>query len=376
MKKIIFVFFCFICSVLFVNAKQLNNELFNAVADNDMKEVQALIEKGADVKVKDKNNLSLISYSRDKEMIEYLLSKGAGINDINTALILGKTDLAKEMINKGFDIYFHDFYGLAPIHYAAFDGQTDIVKILLEKGVDVNYRSKNGETPLMWAAGIGDLKMVKFLVKNGADVNAARNNGLVSLHYANYYPIIKYLVKKGADVNAISNDGETVLQYIAYICQDKAVKLLLQKGADPTKGPKAFKLIDNLADSYTCGGDVKKQEKILRMLIKKGIDINMLSPYETVEVNALDYLLHKNNKLSVPHVKMMQRLGAKRHKITDSAIAWYTKYNDTNGVKFLIEEGFDINIKDEYGKTALDYAKTDEMNKLLLKNGAKFSKDL
>ena len=40
-------------------------------------------------------------------------------------------------------------------------------------------------------------------------------------------------------------------------------------------------------------------------------------------------------------------------------------------VKFLIENGADINIKNNDGKTALDLAKTEEIKKVLRKAGAK-----
>ena len=46
-------------------------------------------------------------------------------------------------------------------------------------------------------------------------------------------------------------------------------------------------------------------------------------------------------------------------------------WRDLEMVKLLIEIGADVNIKNNYGKTALDLAKTKEIKELLKKAGAK-----
>ena len=45
-------------------------------------------------------------------------------------------------------------------------------------------------------------------------------------------------------------------------------------------------------------------------------------------------------------------------------------------LEILIANGADLNVKNDQGKTPLDYAKSEEIKELLILNGAKSGKDL
>ena len=96
----------------------METKLFDAIKNNNFTEVKTLIEEGADVNVKTK-----------------------------------------------------DDYGLTPLHYASSYGNAKIVKLLIEHGADVNARGEYGCTPLHDASNRGYTEIVNLLIKNGADVN-------------------------------------------------------------------------------------------------------------------------------------------------------------------------------------------------------------
>ncbi|MDQ7055680.1 MAG: ankyrin repeat domain-containing protein [Persephonella sp.] len=103
--------------------EKLNRKLFEAIQEGDEQKVKELIEKGADVNARDKNNYTplLRAVSRGNlKIVKILVEYGADIN-------------AKEK-----------FFGYTPIHIAAMKGYTDVLIFLLKKGADPNVRDKYG----------------------------------------------------------------------------------------------------------------------------------------------------------------------------------------------------------------------------------------
>ncbi len=58
--------------------------------------------------------------------------------------------------------------GWTPLHQAARGGDKDIVGYLISKGADVNARSKDGWTPLEYAARNGHTEVAQLLWQYGA----------------------------------------------------------------------------------------------------------------------------------------------------------------------------------------------------------------
>lgn len=154
--------------------------------------------------------------SNNKNIIEFLLSKGENVNDcgddywrpLHYAAKAGSLEAAKFFVEKGAGFYskkYETIDGQAPIHIAAYYGHKNIVKFfVVEKGVYVNwqdgYRSHgNWWTPLHWASKGGRLDVVEYLVSLRASIDArdwynktpidiARDNG--------HNNVINYLEKE------------------------------------------------------------------------------------------------------------------------------------------------------------------------------------
>ncbi|RMG78487.1 MAG: ankyrin repeat domain-containing protein [Bacteroidetes bacterium] len=146
----------------------------------------------------------------------------------------------KELINKGANVNVRDEFNRTPLHYAVLKGREDIVKILLKHGANPNVKDNNGSTPLHWAATKGYCEIMKLLLKNKANINERGINGDTPLHYAvdaGNYEAVEFLIKNKADVNIKNDDGNTPFHLATQKEQENAkmikqiINLLITRGA-------------------------------------------------------------------------------------------------------------------------------------------------
>lgn len=103
-------------------------------------------------------------------------------------------DIAKQLLVKGADIHALTDRGMGVFTQCTNVGLSretvsyEFVEFLLEKGADIDEANTTswykGYTPLFWAVSSGDDKLVSFLVKNGANVNAIAVEGKTPLSIA------------------------------------------------------------------------------------------------------------------------------------------------------------------------------------------------
>ncbi|WP_317202966.1 ankyrin repeat domain-containing protein [Janthinobacterium sp.] len=115
------------------------------------------------------------------------------------------------------------------------EGANKVFALLLEQpGINLEARSGNGDTALMMAAYKHNEPAVMALLAKGAHVN---QTGWTALHYAaaaGDLPIMRVLLERHAYIDAESPAKITPLMFAAREGQDRAVKLLLEEGADAT----------------------------------------------------------------------------------------------------------------------------------------------
>ena len=165
-----------------------NNQLVQAVYSGDIKRVETLLEKGADVNSRDMYRRPVLVISAET----------------------GNIDITKLLFEKGADI---NASGEEALHYASIYGQTGTMKLLLESGVNVNATAY-GETALMVAAHSGQTSAINLLFEKGANINAKTDDGTTALMKAAEYcrkDAVNLLLKLGVDVNMADNNGNTAL---------------------------------------------------------------------------------------------------------------------------------------------------------------------
>lgn len=110
-----------------------------------------------------------------------------------------------------------------------------VASVLVEyPGTNLNVRNATGETPLMLAALAGETTLAAKMIARGAEVNKP---GWAPLHYAagaGHLPMIELLLEQNAYIDAASENGTTPLMFAARENKPEAVRLLVERGADPS----------------------------------------------------------------------------------------------------------------------------------------------
>ncbi|MCJ7580275.1 MAG: ankyrin repeat domain-containing protein [Candidatus Aminicenantes bacterium] len=139
-----------------------------------------------------------------------------------------------------------------PLHFAAQGGFKEIVEFLLEKGADVNAHNIADETPLHYASALKHGEVVDFLIARGAKLNSRTLDGSTPLHYAvnpGNSETIRILIEKGADIHSRNNKGLNPLDLAFEFDLNDIILLLISKGCSytPIKDPEVFHLSSNVS---------------------------------------------------------------------------------------------------------------------------------
>ncbi|MEI0559937.1 ankyrin repeat domain-containing protein, partial [Brachyspira intermedia] len=175
------------------------DELMNAISKGDMKALEKLIKDDTDLnKQYDKiTPLGLAAARNDKEIVKFLVEKGADIN-------------------------LEDGYGYTPLIKAMKYRNIDLAKNIVDLKPDLNaICSATGDTPLTYLARevwFGT-DLCYYMIKNGADVNKKNDNGDTPLIVAvqnvvGSYGMLGVIINMGADYNIKNNDGKTAMDIV------------------------------------------------------------------------------------------------------------------------------------------------------------------
>ncbi|MEI0516641.1 ankyrin repeat domain-containing protein [Brachyspira murdochii] len=175
------------------------DELMNAVSKGDMKALEKLIKDDTDLnKQYDKiTPLGLAAARNDKEMVKFLVEKGADIN-------------------------LEDGYGYTPLIRAMKYSNIALVKDIIDLKPDLNaICSATGDTPLTYLVRevwFGS-DACYYMIKNGADINKKNKEGNTPLIVAVENVVVSYgmlgvIINMGADYNIKNNDGKTAMDIV------------------------------------------------------------------------------------------------------------------------------------------------------------------
>uniref|UniRef100_T1J276 Tonsoku-like protein n=1 Tax=Strigamia maritima TaxID=126957 RepID=T1J276_STRMM len=107
-----------------------------------------------------------------------------GETQLHRACITGNINMVRRLIEKGHPVNPRDNCGWIPLHEAANHDHYDIVEYLLGKGAWVNDRGGihcDGITPLHDAASCANFSIMQLLIEHGASVIAKMNDGQTPL---------------------------------------------------------------------------------------------------------------------------------------------------------------------------------------------------
>ncbi|XP_062515567.1 kinase D-interacting substrate of 220 kDa-like [Corticium candelabrum] len=159
----------------------MERKLCEAVERGDIQLVKRLLKLGVDVNARDENWDTLLMqacWNKQKEMVEFLLTKSADVNvtdgfgrtPLITAAREGWYDIVDMLLKtKDINVMKKDtLVGMTAIHWAAENNHVTIVERLLSCSIPVDISDDDGRTPLWWAALNGRVRCVDVLLKHGA----------------------------------------------------------------------------------------------------------------------------------------------------------------------------------------------------------------
>jgi len=413
-----------------LNTKNFNDEypIITAFYANTVEIFRYLLEKGANANTKNKNETSLLSlvidrYNYNVKFIKYLFDYHVNINEKDSSgnypLIkaINKNDfdsvilLIKYGIKNHIDMNVIDVNGNTPLTLSYKIEHLDIFKFLV-KYLDVNKKDANGNSILYYAILNNDLETSKYLISNRADINFIDKHGnsafdislykcydLVSVFINNknlllnkpnvrgetplisiiksinssinkekskisyYYLNISFkivtLIERGSDVNAVDKEGNTPLVYAIQKKSLSVVMHLIKNGANINF------FIRNRNQSIVMYAIELNRVDIVKFLIKCGANINfrnendinvLISSSKTGKTKIFEYLV-KNNV----------------NDFTSEIVNKIIVDNRLDLLTILIDNNFNINLKDSGGNTPLVYAlkcRNFEIIEYLINHGA------
>jgi ankyrin repeat protein len=231
---------------------------------------------------------------------------------------------------------------LTPLMLAAREGDITLARLLVSAGADVDAVAGDGKTALAIAIFNGQYAFASFLVDNRADVNKADAQRFTPLFWAidrrnmetapnfpwmvtaDAMPLIQKLLDAGANPNALINNTPrarmregsprivfaTALMRAAFAADLELVKLLLDRGADPTIISRDRETMLSAAaglafiHGYHRGKSPEERLQVVKLFVELGNDVNQPDDY------GITPLMAAGNYGDVPVIQYLIDAGA------------------------------------------------------------------
>ena len=354
-----------------VTQGQTDLSIWQAASTGDVAVVEEYLAKGADINAKD---------------------NVYGVTPLSWATLLGQTQMAELLIQRGANVNSKNRDGATSLHAAAFLGRHKIATLLVQKGANINIRNNSGEMPtdslkVDWAATqfivqllqiqvdrekveTGRAKVAKLLSQQGAQTGFAgfAGNDIWSAVGSGDIETVKQQLAKGADINAQGGEyGITPLSWAALLSQTQTAELLIQRGANVNS-----KNRDGSTSLHSAA--FLGRHEIATLLVQKGADVNARNNEGTTAMDAL-----KTDWGTVQFIAQLLQIQVDREKVetgrtkvakllsqqgantnfsgpVGSDIWAATGAGDIEAVKQHLAKGMDVDAKNKDGATALHVA--------------------
>ncbi|RNA31176.1 ankyrin repeat domain-containing 50-like [Brachionus plicatilis] len=220
----------------------------------------------------------------------------------------GHDKVVEILLNHGADVKIRDERECTVLHHAAISGHANVVGQLIKAGCDINALDKNKWTPLMNACYWANLEVVFTLLKSGADTNMRNIDGRTAMHECCRSPsnkekdlsiIAKSLIEAGCDVNLTSSSHQdfNALMYAAYHNHVGVANVLLESNCDiNTTDLRGWSALHWSVD--------RDNIDFVKLLIEKGCKINLKgnrqeSALDRAKSESVRSMLKQNSEIAI-----------------------------------------------------------------------------
>jgi len=411
MKNTIYIFLFLLNSFSTISQdKNIFHDRSYWTQNPSIEQIEKDIKEGNQIDQLDKFDFDAVSWAiiekTDNKTIYHLLKKeGNHVNKLTHdgrtyifwAAYKGNIELINFLIKKGAKTDIIDSHGYSLVNFCAVTGQTNtkIYDLCIEHGAKINEeKNKNGANPLLLIMPfVEDLKTINYFTNKGLSIQSVDNEGNNAYSYAcrtgnikimeylqnkdvdvlsnnhnclffaaqgtrknqNSVDLFKYLERIGVNLKTLNDKNENVLHYLTKRSKDTVLlSFFIQKDLDINHEDKNGKTpISNAIERNNISIIeflLKQENGFLNYKDSKGNNlfhlaaeaqniksVSLLIKYKLEKINILN-----NDGLSPLHIACM-------------------KGKDDQLIKYLISIGADKEIKTEFGETAFDLAKENEL---------------
>lgn len=315
--------------------------------------------------------------SLNMKIVFLLLKNGANLNEKNSSgqtpieylFYNNRVEEVKEIERKGYKIDYKENFGGAILSQ-----EDEIYDFVKSKIKNYNFQDSKGNSPLHYAVISEDLTRVEEIINETKNIDIKNNEGKTPLHYAvekKELEMIKLLLTRGADVNIKDKKGNTPIFYSYYKEQygetynRDMISLLLQYKADVLlKNDEGKSFFDIVKDEL-------KDIEIIKIFIENEINISIDEEFFqkailTKDVNLIKYILDKKPE----YINLKTR---RNNFIIMDIFESYEEYDRLEIIKYLVDKGVDLNIKNSLGNTPAFYCKSLGELELFINKGVNFN---
>ncbi len=320
----------------------------------------------------------LLAENIDSAKIQKYIKKGINLNKrdekgktiLFTLVAKKKLDAIKLLIKNGADLTIEDNFRKTVLDEAVHHSDGMMIRFLLDNGYDINHKNSAGRTIFQDVAFVGDNKIFQIFMNYNADFTLKDNYGktvLFDVIEGGNLEILKDVVNNINNLNILDENHQTVL-FKAVLKDDISMAMeLVLHGIN-------VNFIDKDGQNVLFNAILQgnKNSALIELLIKKGINLNIVDNYHKNIIDELLYVidLQKNPpkdlegkyKLITPQKEYMPLAllflehGFEIDKIDENGKTTLQREIENKNfanVEFLLECGADVNICDEFEKNII-----------------------
>ncbi|MGL5944290.1 MAG: ankyrin repeat domain-containing protein [Waterburya sp.] len=211
------------------------------VNDDDLLPIlNLLLKKGAKVNgisSYGETALKVVSRVGRFDAVRLLLAAGADSQQLEWtelmhAIVFGSVENVKTLLDKGADLGIRDYWQRTPWLLSIQVGDVEKAKLILASGADRSDRGLGGNTPLMYAIENNRIEVLEWLIQEGFDFEATNESGTTALMVAaenGATDCVRLILESGANPAKVNAWESKAIQEASNLA---IVRMLVDAGED------------------------------------------------------------------------------------------------------------------------------------------------